>query len=88
MEDKTGLASATADGTAWAAGKQCDQTSGNFKTFANISDSEAAQKIMENGSATGGTSDVSEIGFRISVSSGQTAGAYENEISYIVTPKY
>ena len=88
MFDVTGTAAATADGTGWAANKQCDETAGNFKTFANISDSEAAQKIMEKATATGGTDDVSKIGFRISVSSGQVAGAYENEIAYIVTPKY
>lgn len=88
MEDTTGTASATADATGWADGKQCDQIGGNFKTFANIADAEVAQKIMEKTTATGGTDDVSEIGFRISVSPGQTAGAYENEISYIVTPKY
>ncbi len=88
MWDVTGTAAATADGTGWADNKQCDQVAGNFKTFANISDTEAAQEIMNNGSATGGTSDVSKIGFRISASSGQTAGDYENEIVYIVTPKY
>lgn len=88
MEDMTGTAAATADATGWADGKQCDQVGGNFKTFANISDAETAQKIMEKTTATAGTSDVCEIGFRISVSPGQTAGAYENEIAYIVTPKY
>ena len=88
MWDVTGTAAATADATGWVDNKQCDQVAGNFKTFANITDTETAQKIMEKIGPTGGTNDVSEIGFRISVGAGETAGAYENEIAYIVTPKY
>lgn len=88
MLDMTGTAAATADATGWADNKQCDQASGNFKVFANISDTETAEEIMKKASATGATSDVSKLGFRISASSGQTAGDYENEIVYIVTPKY
>lgn len=89
MWDVTGTAAATADATSWADNKQCDQSAGNFKTIANISEAEAAQEMMKKTSATGGTADVSKIGFRITVSAGQVAGGpYENEIAYIVTPKY
>jgi len=87
MKDATGNGAETADGTAWTATNQCGGGTQKFKTSANVGAAEAAQSVMS--SATNTTnSDVSRIGYRVTVGPGQAAGTYTTTIVYIATPTF
>jgi len=87
LDDATGDAAATADATYWAAAAQCDDATPQFKLLPSLEETEAAAAVMQ--SAAGlTTADITRVGYRINVSSTQTAGSYTNVIIYVTTPQY
>jgi hypothetical protein len=84
MEDVTGNAAETADGTGWAAGGQCDDATPEFKTFPVAA---SKQDVMASAGALT-ASDVSQTAYRLSVSSTQAAGNYSATVTYIATPTF
>ncbi|RJQ36520.1 hypothetical protein C4559_05140 [Candidatus Microgenomates bacterium] len=60
--------------------------SNHYKNFADNSKSEVAQKIM-NGTNTG-KNKISQITYKVNISTTQTAGTYNNKITYIATPTF
>lgn len=70
------------------AAAECQDAAGvtTFKTFRLLDASETPSEIMSE--TTGVTADQINIGFRLSVSAGQAAGAYTNNIIYVATPTY
>src|SRR3989344_5225026 len=79
-----GDAAATAD-AGWGT-NDCDDADTYFKTIASIADSDTVANIMSSVTAVSG--DVSDIGYRLSVSDTQAAGAYQNIVSFVMTPTY
>ena len=84
MVDDTSNLAATADSGWGTNGCGVSAASQYFKTISNGTTS--AEAIMQSNSAT--STHISNIGYRLSVDSVQTAGVYTTEIIYIVTPKF
>lgn len=57
-----------------------------FKQFADASQSETAQTVMS--SANVGKNRISTVTYKVNVSATQTAGDYENALTFIATPAY
>ena len=57
-----------------------------FKQFADASQSETAQIVMS--SANVDTNRLATVTYKINVSPTQTAGDYENALTFIATPTY
>jgi len=87
MKDQTGDGAATADATDWATAEQCAGGSQAFKLVARANASETPEPVMASAGATT-TNDVSDIGFRMSIGSGQAAGTYNTVVIYIATPTF
>lgn len=87
LEDATGNAAVTADATYWATTAQCNDATPQFKVFPCLEETEAASAVMQS-AASLTTADITRVGYRINVSSTQTAGSYTNEIIYVTTPQY
>ncbi len=78
-------------------GYRCDNTTGTdcstdfsgstfYKQFADNSISEAPQTVMTG--ANVGRNKISQVTYKVNISSTQAAGFYNNAITYIATPKY
>lgn len=83
MKDTTNTAANTADSTAWTASNQCGGGTQKFKTVANAGGAQTAQQLMKATATT--ASDVSNVGYRLTVSAAQAAGAYSTNLVYITT---
>src|SRR3989344_628898 len=57
-----------------------------FKQFADASQSETAQTVMS--SANVGQNRTATVTYKVNVAATQTAGDYENNITYVATPSY
>lgn len=87
MVDNTGNGAETADGTEWTAAQQCAGGSQAFKLVPNRAGPQAAQPIMASAGATA-SNDVSYVGYRLNIGSGQAAGTYQAVFVYNTTPTF
>ena len=84
MDDVTGDAAATADGSGWTTGEQCDDSTPEFKIFGTLNAN--AQAIMASAAAVSG--DNSIIGVVLNYSGAQVPGAYTTTLTFITTPTF
>ena len=84
MDDVTGDAAATADGSGWTSGEQCDDATPEFKIFGTLNAN--AQAIMASAAAVSG--DNSIMAAVLNYSGAQVPGAYTTTLTLITTPTF
>lgn len=84
MDDVTGDAAATADGTEWTSNQQCDDATPEYKLFGTANSN--AQAIMSSAAAVSG--DNSIIGVVLNYPGSQAAGTYTTTLTFITTPSF